>query len=254
MMKILNEMNVLIDGEESDYKAFRVQISDDEAISLIHVRTLEALSGAEVEYINEGNINIETGFESIELPIDKTICIDAGHGGTDSGAVDPIQTSKGDKINTLEKVLNRKVADKTIKKLKELGFKVIETRAGDTTMSLNDRVKIANNANVDMFISIHFNAASPGAHGIETFKYRNTKNPVSHKLAENVHKQLIQNTKLYDRGVKESGFYVIKYTNMPAILVELGFITNDKEEKTINDNKFLEKCANSIVNGILDTL
>jgi len=252
-MEIMNEMKISIDGEVSDYKGYLCK-TENEAISLVHVRLIEELTGFKVEYINKHNLNIVTEEETMDLLVGKTIAIDEGHGGKDAGAVDEIEESKGDYIRTLEKTLNDKVGNKVIDKLKKLGAKLVITRKNDETVSLKARTDLANKERADIFVSIHFNAGSSQANGIETFKYRNTINPISHKLAENVHKQLIEATNFTDRGVKTSGFYVIRYTNMPAILVELGFITNTEEEKIINTDEFQEKVAHAIVVGILDTI
>ena len=251
--KILNEMNVHIDGKKSPMKAYLFKINEKDAVSLVHVRAIESLTGMNVEYIDKKNLNIKTDLEDIQFLKDKTIVIDEGHGGADAGAVDEIDKAKGDHLRTLEKDLNSKVGDKVIKRLRELGAKVIVTRPNDNTVSLYDRVRIANAEKADMFISIHFNAFLESAHGIETFKYRDTKNETTHKLADNIHKELINATGLYNRGVKESGFYVLKYTDMPAVLVELGFITNIEEEKKVNTDEFQEKCSFAIVSGILQS-
>jgi len=252
--KILNEMNVFIDNKKSPIKAYLFKINDKDALSLVHIRAIEGVTGMNVEYIDRENLNIKTGLEEVQFLKDKTIVIDEGHGGQDAGAVDEIDKSKSDYIRTLEKDLNNKVGNKVINRLKKLRAKVIVTRPNDDTVSLYDRVRIANAEKADIFISIHFNAASESAHGIETFKYRNTKNPKTHKLADSIHNQLVQYTNLYNRGVKTSGFYVLKYTDMPAVLVELGFITNNEEEKIVNTDEFQEKCANAIVQGIINTL
>ena len=253
-MEILNEMKIKINDQDTKYKGFFTKIKDNEHLALVHIRTIEDLTGYKVEYIDNENLNINIDDDILEMPLDLIVAIDEGHGGKDAGAVDEVNETEGDFIRTLEKDLNNKVGNKVINKLRTLGAEVIVTRPDDTTVSLGERVRIANNAKVDLFVSIHFNAGSSLANGIETFKYRNTKNPISHALAENVHKELIDNTGFKDRGVKTSGFYVIKNTNMPAILVELGFITNTKEEKIVNTDEFQEKCANAIVAGILKTV
>lgn len=182
----------------------------------------------------------------------KTIVIDAGHGGKDSGAYDG--KSKNDNIVSYEKNLNLEIAKLVYKKLKSTKAKVILTRNNDEFLELSERTNIANKANANIFVSIHFNAYVESANGIETFKYSKTKNPISHKLANNLQTELIKATGLKNRGVKTSNFYVLKHTKMPASLVELGFITNNKEEKTINTKEFKEKVANAIVKGIINTL
>lgn len=182
------------------------------------------------------------------------IAIDEGHGGSDPGAVDLINETEGDYIATLEKDLNKRVGDKVINKLKALNAEVIATRKGDVTTSLSNRCYIANKSKAKLFISIHFNAGSSLANGIETFIYRNTKSNLTKKLGENLQNELINATNLTNRGLKKSGFYVLKHTAMSAALVELGFITNTQEETIIHSNEFQEKTANAIVEAIIKTL
>lgn len=181
------------------------------------------------------------------------ICIDEGHGGYDSGAVDGINEFEGDFILTLEKDLNKRVGDKVIAKLKALNATVVVTRTDDKFISLADRCRIANNAKANIFVSIHFNAGTSLASGIETFIYTNTKNPLTKALGNNLQNELLT-SKLKNRGLKTSNFYVLKYTTMPAALVELGFITNTKEEQIINSEKFQDEISDAIVGGIVKTL
>lgn len=182
------------------------------------------------------------------------IAIDEGHGGSDSGAVDKVDETTGDYILTLEKDLNKRVGDKVISKLRALQATVVATREKDKNVSLGERCRIANKAKANLFVSIHFNAGTSLASGIETFIYRNTKNPLTKKLGENLQAELIASTGFKNRGLKTSGFYVLKYTNMAAALIELGFITNTKEEQIINTESFQEQVADAIVKGIVRTL
>jgi N-acetylmuramoyl-L-alanine amidase len=183
-----------------------------------------------------------------------TIVIDEGHGGIDPGAVDVVNEIEGDYILTIEKDLNKKVGDKVIAKLKALQANVISTRTIDKYVSLGERCRIANISKANIFVSIHFNAGTSLASGIETFIYRNAKNPLTKKLGENIQTALINSSGLKNRGLKTSDFYVLKNTIMSAVLVELGFITNTKEEQLINTDSFQENVANSIVSGIIKTL
>jgi len=182
------------------------------------------------------------------------ITIDEGHGGNDPGAVDLKDDTTGDFVATLEKVLNKKVGDKVVQKLRDLQATVISTRENDEFVSLGERCRLANNAHSHLFVSIHFNAGFSSAHGIETFIYRDSTNPVTKKLGENLQTNLIKATGLYDRKLQTSGFYVLKYTQMPAALIELGFVTNSKEEQLINTDQYQEKVAYAIVEAIKETL
>lgn len=182
------------------------------------------------------------------------IALDAGHGGSDPGAVDLANIADNDFIITYEKNLNISITKKVAEKLKAKGANIVLTRNLDEFVSLNERVEIANKAKVDLFISIHFNAGTSVASGIETFTYDKSVNPISMKLANNVHSEITKVSGLQNRGLKKAGFYVLKYTNMATILIELGFITNTPEELKVNNNEWQIKISDAIVQGIVKTL
>ncbi len=169
----------------------------------------------------------------------KVIVIDAGHGGSDPGAV-----SNG----LREKDLTLSVALKTRDKLEALGYKVIMTRATDSFPSLGDRYKLANAQSADAFISIHINAATAGASGIETF-YTPKSGQDRAGFAKSIQDELINSLGAKNRGVKTANFAVIKNTNMVSILTELGFITNVNEAKQLSTDSYQEKAAAAIANG-----
>lgn len=165
------------------------------------------------------------------------ICIDAGHGGKDAGAVGKYK----------EKDLNLKVALKLGEILKNSGQEVFYTRQTDVFLELADRVKISNNANVDIFVSIHQNGAeNKSARGVETFC--NTGSTKGKVLAQYVQNELVKLNYTPNRGVKEANFYVIKYTKAPAILVECGFVTNEQDADFVNQN--IDNIALAIAKGI----
>jgi N-acetylmuramoyl-L-alanine amidase len=174
------------------------------------------------------------------------ICIDPGHGGTqllkgDSGAIG--------RAGTKEKDINLSVAKKLFELMKAESFDVKLTRSTDIALELQERVKIANEYEADYFISIHCNAvSSPDAHGTETYCYR--FGGEGEKLAKAVQEEIVAATGLFNRGVKEGNFYVIRETKMPAILVELAFLSNPDEEKLLNEPAFQSKCAIAILRGV----
>lgn len=182
----------------------------------------------------------------------KTVVIDPGHGGYDSGAVGP--------TNVMEKNVNLAVALKLGALLQTQGIKVVYTRTDDNVSWTNDitndlqtRCDIANKVKADFFISIHSNSAdSSSAKGSET--YYSTKKPSDSTLAKVMEDNLVAANNLMDRGVKNANFYVINNTNMPAVLVELAFISNPNEEKLLNNSDFQTKSANGLANGILEIL
>jgi len=123
------------------------------------------------------------------------------------------------------------------------------TRIGDEEVSLAKRAEKANNISADYFISIHCNAAnSPTAHGTETYHYPGSVK--GRALAQAVQQELVSATGLADRGVKEANFYVLRMTAMPAILVELAFLSNPEEERLLATSAFQEKCARAIWAGV----
>lgn len=169
------------------------------------------------------------------------IVIDPGHGGSDPGAVGP---------NGLKEAhVNLAVALKVAEKLRKAGVEVKLTRTSNVFVDLQPRCDIANSWMADYFVSIHCNAAStPQAHGTETYCYKfGGKGEV---LAKAIQAQLIAVTGRANRGVKEANFYVLRKTNMPAVLTELAFISNREEERLLASTTYQEKCAMAIAKGI----
>lgn len=169
------------------------------------------------------------------------ICIDAGHGGKDPGAVGKRNTKEKDFVLDIAK----RCAAYTIK----LGHSAILTRDKDIFIELTDRAVIANKANVDIFVSIHCNSSDNAqANGIETFCYTNSSK--GKEYAAKVQSKLIKATSLTNRGVKEANFAVLRQTNMPGILVEVGFISNAQEELLLMSEEYRDKVAKSIAEAI----
>ncbi len=177
-----------------------------------------------------------------EKPI---IILDPGHGGKDEGA----------RVRTVvEKQLTLRTAYLTKKELELLGYRVVLTRARDTFLPLQTRANIANRRPESLFISIHYNSAvSPQASGIEVFYYQ-SKHPAraipSRQLATSILSQMVTETGGRSRGVKRGNFHVIRQTDMPAVLIEAGFITNFEERNLIKTQTYLEKIAKGIALGV----
>lgn len=210
----------------------------------------------------------------------KTIMIDAGHGGKDPGAI---------ANNTKEKTVNLEFALILGDKLEKKGYNVIYTRKKDIFIPLEERSALANSKNVDIFISIHCNSYSKDtAHGLEVYyldlaksksavRVAARENAVSEKkisdlqfiltdlmlnskiteskdLAKNVHEKTITNARkkyyLKSHGVHGAPFYVLMGSKMPAILVELGYLTNKNEVKKLRSKKYLNILADGICLGI----
>ena len=175
----------------------------------------------------------------------KLICIDSGHGGSDPGA------TNGGKY---EKAVTLAAAKLLKKELEAAGFNVIMTREDDKFLTLAERCIIANREKADIFVSLHCNSAeNKDAHGIETWRYTSV-GATTKQLAENIQCRLIEATGARDRGVKEGSLYVLKHTRMPAVLAEIGFISNTDESIKLFKTHYQTKIAKAICQGIIDSL
>ncbi|WP_084786648.1 N-acetylmuramoyl-L-alanine amidase [Bacillus tuaregi] len=174
----------------------------------------------------------------------RIIVIDPGHGGHDSGA-----TAGG----VYEKTINLDVGLKLRDYLTKHNATVHMTRSTDEFISLTDRVAFSNNIEPDAYISIHVNSASGSAAiGIET--YHNSQKGIlpkeSKELASAIQSELLKSTGANDRKVKDANFAVTRGNYTPAILVEMGFITNDSERANLTNSSYQDKIAKGIYNGL----
>lgn len=167
------------------------------------------------------------------------ICIDAGHGGRDSGAVNGSRYEKNDTLklaNLVKAALNKK------------GVKVIMTRTDDSYVSLKERSDFANNGKADYFISLHRNAFTDiTANGLENWIYEAT-NSKTEAYAKAVFDEVLKIGGFASRGVKRGNFHVTRETKMPACLLELGFISNLQDNLVFDRN--LTKNAEAIAGAI----
>lgn len=175
----------------------------------------------------------------------KVICVDAGHGGSDPGAVNGKYHEKNAALG-----IALKIGDKLTQK----GHKVVYTRSTDKVLGLQTRCDVSNAAKADFFVSIHCNSAeNKQASGIETFKYPGVGG-ITQRLANNVQNSLTTYfPEEKNRGVKEAKYYVLKNTKAPAILVEVGFISHDETAEKLFSFSYQEKLARVIVEGIEKT-
>ena len=212
----------------------------------------------------------------------KRIVIDPGHGGRDPGAIGP--------SGLMEKDVVLKIAKRLRKQLKKRGCEVFLTRERDIYLPLEERTAIANTKQADLFVSIHANASRKrGARGIETYILNfpsdeeamelaarenaistkkltdlqiilydlmlNAKVNESGRLAHHVQRSMYhslnrRDSSNWDRGIKQAPFYVLMGARMPAILVEVSFISNRVEERRLKSRKYLDKIASSIAQGL----
>lgn len=183
----------------------------------------------------------------------KTIVIDPGHGGEDSGAIGP--------SGVTEKSITLQIAKEVEKMLKDAGAKVVMTRTTDTEVSpkhrqatdvdeLQARCDVANKAKADIFISIHMDSFTSREASGTTGYYYIKGSAASKKLAAAIQSNLVGQLKTTSRGVRTCKFYVVRHTKMPATLIEVAFVSNPKEEKLLTSKKGVQKAAIGIVNGI----
>jgi N-acetylmuramoyl-L-alanine amidase len=172
------------------------------------------------------------------------ICIDPGHGGSDSGG------KTDNPFFYLEKEFNLTFSLLLEKKLKELGHSVVMVRRSDHSVSLEARASFANRLKAGLFVSIHANAASnPRIEGMEVFHFPGSKN--GHLAAEHVLNSMIAAFPNHrNRGVKEANLVVLRLTLMPAILIECEFLTNPTQLLFLTNPENQKKLATAIANGL----
>ena len=191
----------------------------------------------------------------------KTIVIDPGHGGNDQGTAGR---------NSLEKDLTYRLARRVADLLRQQGFTVTLTRSGDRTLTLDQRVMIADHLNADLFLSLHANSASDHeVNGIETFlvapqgtastydqkawkspKRGNQFDRENSRLAFDLHRNLLIATHAVDRGIKHANFLVLRDAPCPAILMEIGFMSHTSEERQLNTTAYQDCLAAGIAAGV----
>ena len=210
---------------------------------------------------------IKNNTSSDELPFatsnyQKVIFLDPGHGGKDPGA---------QYLGLKEKDLNLQVSQQLKTKLESLGYTVIMSRSTDVFVDfVTERSRMSNETNADMFISIHFNATGhgldSGEDGIQTYMYQPTGNipsvinkkwhdnptrlKYSYKLGSYIHQSVLATTQAKDAGLLAKSFAVLRETNKPAVLLELGYMDDSKESQKIRTKEYQQKLVDGIVQGI----
>ncbi|PZV07505.1 MAG: N-acetylmuramoyl-L-alanine amidase, partial [Leptolyngbya sp.] len=170
------------------------------------------------------------------------VAIDPGHGGRDPGAVG---------INSLQEIQVIFPISLRVRELLEAqGVTVVMTRRDNVTLDLQTRADVANRAQANLFVSIHANAISmsrPDVNGIESYYSSET----GRRLAATLQASMLAATGMRDRGVKQARFAVLRQTNMPAALVEVGFVTGAQDAPRLADPAWRETMAQAIARGIL---
>jgi N-acetylmuramoyl-L-alanine amidase len=207
-------------------------------------------------YISKLDINslIDPVFRPKHLlnaPPVQTVILDAGHGGSDKGSAG------------LESKLTLATIKQVAKLLKMKGYKVILTRNNDTTIPLEERVRIANTSPEAILISLHFNSGNKDAHGLETYvmsaREPHCANQASVALAVALHAQCMlrlndkafgNNFQISDRAIKHAKFRLLKDSKHPAVLIEAGFLTNKKEAAKITTEAYQKSLASAIARSV----
>ena len=217
-------------------------------------------NGAWIKEIKEEKSSDELPFATNNYQ--KVIFLDPGHGGKDPGA---------QYLGLKEKDLNLQVSQQLKTKLESLGYKVIMSRSSDVYLDfITERSRMSNETNADMFISIHFNATGhgldSGEDGIQTYTYLPTGNipsvinkkwhdnptrlKYSYKLGSYIHQSVLATTQAKDAGLLAKSFAVLRETNKPAVLLELGYMDDSKESQKIRTKEYQQKLVDGIVQGI----
>ena len=175
------------------------------------------------------------------------VIIDPGHGGNDPGAIGIGGIRETDVVLEVSKIVKKLLSEK--------GVKASLTRKNELDLDLPPRVSFANNTDADIFVSIHANASRGkrrDINGLETFYFRGWRGRL---LAKRIQKQILRvSPGSPDRGVKQGRFYVIKNTRMPAVLVEIGFLTGRLDARRLEKTAHRKRIAYAIAKGILEYL
>lgn len=178
------------------------------------------------------------------LPLgQRVVVVDPGHGGSDPGTL-------GIAPGIFEKAITLDVAQRLVRLLRQHGLTAMLTRSEDVYVSLEERVQFANQGKAHLFVSIHCNAfPQRGARrGVETYYWT----PQSATLAEAVHQEYLKAVGFPDGGIRNNRrFFVIRHTQMPSILVEIGYLDHMEEGKLLSDPDFRQRAAQGLCNGIL---
>ena len=168
------------------------------------------------------------------------VVIDPGHGGTDPGAIG---------IGGLrEKDIILPISQQVAALLEQQGIQVVMTRSDDRFISLEGRVQMARRTGASLFVSIHANSISlrrPDVNGIETYYFS------SQRLAETIHYSILQSLSTRDRGVRRARFYVLRNNSIPAVLVEVGYVTGAEDARKLASPAYQRQMAEAIARGIL---
>jgi N-acetylmuramoyl-L-alanine amidase len=170
----------------------------------------------------------------------NTVVVDAGHGGFDRGGR-PV-------FGAPEKVIALDTARRLANVLRSKGFRVLETRTRDVFLPLGSRTVTSNGARGSIFVSVHYNwTPRRGARGIEVYYF----SPRSWRLASNILREATHAYPTESRGVKRNNFYVLRNNRRPAVLCELGFVSNAQDNRYLQSSRYRQRIAECVADGII---
>ena len=215
----------------------------DEGYTMVPLRFFSEVLGCTVTWEQSSyTARVFTALEQPIRPEEYLIALDAGHGGSATGAYYE---------NTAEKDLNLSMIRKLDEILRGMGYRTLLTRASDVDVGLKQRSLLANNANADIFVSIHCNASetNPNFQGLYVYHYPGSVQ--GEVLAQAIQTPACQFTGAIDRGINSDDFSVVRESKMPAVLVETGFMTCHEELERLKNDAYQSLMAQGIAQGII---
>lgn len=242
--KMVEQLEITDEG--NDKRNIKVKFAGESKVSYT-IRS-DSKNNFYVYFFARDKINIPDG--------DILIAIDPGHGGNDPGTV---YKDKNGIVKVKESDLNLDIACRLNRILTDLGIPTIMTRTKDERVELNQRTILANSMKADLFISIHNNwIDSPSVSGTMTFYnpyYQSDRGLTSKRLAEIVQEELLRTIDTIDRKIKNDPvFYVVKTSDMPAVLVECGFVSNESDRNKLTTEQHREKIAQALYTAVIKAI
>lgn len=255
--------NCAIGDINKKYKVFtnvsQIRLGDYEGMARI-VFDVADIPKVSVKVSEDGKtvvLTVVSDPESDKKQKGPLVWIDAGHGGSDPGAV---AYNEGGSIEAKEKDITLAIANQVVDILKSKGVYVKYTRNDDRAVSLEKRTSLANSADADLFVSIHCNAYTDEYASGSLVMYHMTRDysdcaTDGYTLAQNIKKRLVRAIDTKDLGfMKGDTMYVIRKANMPSVIVETAFMTNSSDLDKLTDDDYQTMAAKAIANGICDTI
>ena len=204
-------------------------------------------SALKADSVREAVPGVEENKPDTEFPEQEkyTVVLDAGHGGEDGGTVEQTAT---------EKEINLAVVLKMRELLENQGICVVLTREQDIFIKLEERVRVANGEKADLFVSIHCNyyEKDSSIYGLECYYCKGAEN--GKYYAERILDTIEKSGEIVSRNAKPSGYYILKNTTVPAVLVETGYLSNYNERNQLISGEYQGKLAQELVEGIVEGL